>query len=109
MKLAEDKDEVAPNSAPLEDFNCGTSGQSDDSPVWHKMAQVCSPKLSVWKSLEPSNIHVQRDMYGFFFRYHVGPSSRQEMYLFANDGENHTNNVKQLENMKKALEDTNRC
>ena len=27
------------------------------------------------------------------------------MYLFANDGENHTNNVKQLENMKKALED----
>ena len=29
----------------------------------------------------------------------------QEMYLLANDGENHTNNVKQLENMKKALED----
>ena len=29
----------------------------------------------------------------------------QEMYLFAKDGENHTNNVKQLENMKKAMED----
>ena len=29
----------------------------------------------------------------------------KEMYLFANDGENHTNNVKQLENMKKALEE----
>ena len=29
----------------------------------------------------------------------------QEMYLFANDGENHTNNVKQLENMKKAIEE----
>ena len=27
------------------------------------------------------------------------------MYLFANEGENHTNNVKQLENMKKAMED----
>ena len=27
------------------------------------------------------------------------------MYLFANDGENHTNNVKQLENMKKAMEE----
>ena len=29
----------------------------------------------------------------------------KEMYLFANDGENHTNNVKQLENMKKAMEE----
>eukprot|EP00435_Cladocopium_sp_Y103_P062762 s1111_g24.t1 len=29
----------------------------------------------------------------------------EEMYLVPNDGENHTNNVKQLENMKKALED----
>ena len=28
------------------------------------------------------------------------------MYLFANEGENHTNNVKQLENMKKAMEDS---
>ena len=27
------------------------------------------------------------------------------MYLFANDGENHTRNVKQLEEMKKALEE----
>ena len=33
----------------------------------------------------------------------------QEMHLFANDGENHTNNVKQLENMKKALEERGRC
>ena len=30
----------------------------------------------------------------------------KEMYLFANEGENHTNNVKQLENMKKAMEDS---
>ena len=29
----------------------------------------------------------------------------QEVYMFANDGENHTNNVKQLEEMKKALEE----
>ena len=29
----------------------------------------------------------------------------QEVYLFANEGENHTNNVKQLEAMKKAMED----
>ncbi len=28
------------------------------------------------------------------------------MYLFANEGENHTNNVKQLEEMKKGTEDT---
>ena len=28
------------------------------------------------------------------------------MYLFANEGENHTNNVKQLEAMKKGTEDT---
>ena len=30
----------------------------------------------------------------------------KEMYLFANEGENHTNNVKQLEEMKKGTEDT---
>ena len=30
---------------------------------------------------------------------------KQEMYLFANEGENHTNNVKQLEAMKKGTED----
>ena len=29
----------------------------------------------------------------------------QEMYLFANEGENHTNNVKQLEEMKKGTEE----
>ena len=29
----------------------------------------------------------------------------QEIYLFANEGENHTNNVKQLEEMKKGTED----
>ena len=32
----------------------------------------------------------------------------QEIYLFANEGENHTNNVKQLEEMKKGTEDTDR-
>ena len=32
-------------------------------------------------------------------------STSQETYLFANEGENHTNNVKQLEAMKKAMED----
>ena len=32
----------------------------------------------------------------------------EEMYLFANEGENHTNNVKQLEEMKKGTEDTGR-
>ena len=30
----------------------------------------------------------------------------EEMYLFANEGENHTNNVKQLEEMKKGTEET---
>ena len=30
----------------------------------------------------------------------------KEIYYFANEGENHTNNVKQLENMKKAMEDS---
>ena len=30
----------------------------------------------------------------------------KELYLFANEGENHTNNVKQLEEMKKGTEDT---
>jgi len=34
-----------------------------------------------------------------------GSNHLKEMYLFANDGENHTNNVKQLENMKKAMEE----
>jgi len=29
----------------------------------------------------------------------------EEIYYFANEGENHTNNVKQLENMKKAMEE----
>ena len=32
----------------------------------------------------------------------------EEIYLFANEGENHTNNVKQLEEMKKGTEDTDR-
>ena len=56
MKLAEDKDEVAPNSAPLEDFNC------DKWSKWWftSMAQVCALKLSVWKSLEASNMPYSR-------------------------------------------------
>ena len=32
----------------------------------------------------------------------------EEMYFFANEGENHTNNVKQLEEMKKGTEDAGR-
>ena len=31
------------------------------------------------------------------------PPLIQEIYKFANEGENHTNNVKQLEEMKKAM------
>ena len=41
MKLAEDKDEVAPNPAPLEDFNwaanCRRSGESVASPLEYDM------------------------------------------------------------------------
>jgi hypothetical protein len=41
MKLAEDKDEVAPNSAPLEDFNWAAnwrrSGESVASPLEYDM------------------------------------------------------------------------
>ena len=33
------------------------------------------------------------------------PPLIQEIYKFANEGENHTNNVKQLEQMKKAMAD----